>query len=129
MNTKALLEIIGEAQHSAIVIDRYGDATLHANGYVTADPCYILSDADYSDFLTTRYQQHPTIDTKCKKLGYVRDDPKWRHIMWKGYAVFFRGCGDGTGFFGHSVDSGWVIAVPLELCNETTRTALSAVPA
>lgn len=95
---------------------RYGDAALHASGYITADPCYILDEPTRSAFRAA-----------VRALGLSRQDAlsRWHSVEFRGRTCFFRDTGgDGVGFFGHCVDSGSIIAIPMELCNRNTRDAL-----
>lgn len=119
MNTAQLLTIIGPDARNEIVCDRYGDASLHAGGYILADPCYILNEPDdrsaYEEFLKEKYRQ----------LTVRSPDEKWQTMTFRGQTIYHRNTdGDGC-HFGHCVDSGQLVAIPLSICNRQTRTVFA----
>lgn len=107
MTTEELIKIIGDKIQTEIIADRYGDASLHANGFVTADPCYIFGSGDKSFSQAAREQQPEAYN------GTVRE---WVEIEFAGRRAFFITCSDGVGPLGHCVDAGWVAAIPLAVC-------------
>jgi hypothetical protein len=121
MNTQQLKDLIGPITAAAIVAHRFGDAALHASGYVTADPCYILDEP-------TRDQFRQAV----RALALSRRDAldRWHAVELRGKTCFIRDTGgDGVGFFGHCVDSGSIAAVPIELCNLATQQAFPLIAA
>lgn len=108
ISTEQLRAIIGEGVSNIIVCDRYGDATLHLNGYVTADPCYLEDGSGASPIRDAMRAEYP-----WEGYDYLLHRRMWCEFDWAGQPCYFRDCSDGTGHFGHCVDSGCVVAVPL----------------
>lgn len=117
MNSAALYAIIGHQAAEAVVAGKYGDASLHAGGWIVADPSYILSDEDYRLF------------TAAHVAAPLRPSPEdarssWHLLEWKGESCYWRDCSDGMAF-GHYIDSGWCAAIPLCLCSPEVRAIFS----
>jgi len=114
MTTEQLLAIIGEEIENAIIKHRFGDATLHANGFITCDPCYVFNHDESQQPGGFNYEHHAAYP--WNSYDYTANRAEWRSWEWRGKTCYARDCSDGVGYFGHSVDSGWVAAIPLELC-------------
>jgi len=106
MTPSEIRSIIGETIENRIVAHRYGDASLHANGYVSGDPCYSLPDDDYKEVSAAAREQQPDA-----YHGRVRE---WVEFQWRGKPCYFITCSDGNGPLGHCVDAGWVCCLPAE---------------
>lgn len=111
MKHDELVQLIGHEVSTAIIRDRYGDATLHTNGYVTGDPCYMfVDDNDYSLLLKAQWTKYPS-----ESRDYRHHYAEWEPFEFRGHTVYFRDTSDGVGHFGHCVDSGWIVAIPVAL--------------
>lgn len=114
MTEQEVLAIIGPEVETRIVSGRYGDASLHANGYVSGDPCYTLECADYREMSDTAREQQADA-----WHGRLR---KWVEFQWRGKPCYFLTCSDGNGPMGHCVDAGWVCCLPVEFVPQFNQT-------
>lgn len=106
------LVLDGEHYDTRIVAGRYGNAVFTASGYVVADPCYLLSSPDNSDLCRVFHETYP-----WKGYNYQRHKDAWQPFTWRNRKCFARDTGgDGESYFGLTVDSGWVVAMPLVFC-------------
>jgi hypothetical protein len=86
-----------------------GDATLHSKGFVVGDPCYILGHPTYEAFLETRFEARSA-------AGLDSFISRWTELEFQGRKCLVRDTGDGYRY-GHLVDSGWIAAIPRDLCS------------
>lgn len=101
------MEMVGAVKEERIVAGKYGNAFFTENGFVIADPCYVLDDGQYSRLLTAKYASGITRSAMLSA---------WQPLRFEGETVYVRDTGgDGVGFFGCCVDSGWVIIMPEKL--------------
>lgn len=119
MTTDQVLQIIGGVVRTEIIAGQYGDASLHANEYVTADPCYIFANDD------KRFNEAAIGQQSAAYSGTVRE---WVEIEFLGRRAFFITCSDGVGPLNHCVDAGWVAAIPLSLCPDNIKEAFTDAP-
>lgn len=113
MKTSQLLEIIGQLGGSIIITGRYGNATLHRQGFWSCDPCYLPK--ELGDGIKTAYH------TKYPWPGYDYElhHDEWCEFEYAGHVLYARDThGDGIGFFGNCVDAGWVVVFPFDLAPE-----------
>lgn len=107
MNTELLLQIIGPEVANVIVTGRYGDASLHANGYVVGDPCYL----EVGKAATIRDAMRAAYPWASYDYNAARKD--WRPFQLNGQTCYCRDTGGDGVFFNHCVDSGGLVAVLL----------------
>ena len=94
-----------------IVQDQFGNALLTAGGYVLADPSYILRSGEEQD------AHRKAAPEPCSSA----DERRLRMTHWTAYAFKGRTCfyketgGDGVKDMGLVVDSGSLVAIPLEV--------------
>lgn len=102
-----ITEMVGTVKEERIVAGKYGNAFFTENGFVIADPCYVLDDGQYARLLTQRFDSGISRSTMLSA---------WQPLLFDGETVYVRDTGDdGTSFFGCCVDSGWVIVMPESL--------------
>lgn len=99
---QAVLADIGPALETKITNGRYGDTTLHGNGYLFGDPCYWMDNDTYRSFCAAAFDAEPEAYS-----GRCRD---WVCFQWHGNRAFFKTVSDGNASTGHCVDSGWIAA-------------------
>lgn len=120
LKTIEILEKFGPAIVTAIVAGNYGDASLREadeRQYVSADPCYVLEQAEYNLFCAAAREQRPD--------HYSGRNREWTSFYFRGRQVWFASCSDGVGPLNHCVDSGWVAVMPLELASFDARLKLT----
>jgi hypothetical protein len=94
-----------------------GDATLHSKGFVVGDPCYLLGHPTYEAFLETRFETR-------KDTGLDSFISRWTELEFQGRKCLMRDTGDGYRY-GHLVDSGWIAAIPRDLCSAEAQKNLN----
>jgi hypothetical protein len=121
MNLKKITPLIGEVVKTAIISHRFGDAALHAKGFVSCDPCY-LSEVwnGPSGIMAAMRKAYP-----WDGYDYPLHNQFWTPFEWNGATCYYRNCSDGQGFFGHCVDSGCVAVIPLSACPPRVQQLLS----
>jgi hypothetical protein len=106
--TNNLTATIGEPTHNVIVAGKYGDATLHQHGFVLCDPCYV---PEICEGVSRAYRQlFPWAGYDYRAHRHL-----WHAFDFQGQVCWARDYSDGTGAWGLSVDSGWLVAIPLAL--------------
>lgn len=118
MKTEQLIGIIGAEVATGIVAGRYGDGGLTANGFVVCDPCYIF---DYPDLNRARLAGCPWWWEDARRAR-----GEWHAFKFNGETAYARACSDGSGWFGRSVDSGEVVAVPIMALSPECRIEVEA---
>jgi hypothetical protein len=122
MTTAELVAIVGPGVRDVIVCGRYGDATIHANGFVSADPCYLEPETGPDK----RALRDPIA---VAHNGWGSDlrpyYERWHAVEVKGQIGYFKLCSDGVGPLGHSVDSGCVVVVPLSVVPEPAQSLIT----
>jgi hypothetical protein len=127
MNHQELVELIGEPVGSIIITGRYGNATLHRHGYWSCDPCYLHfkdeSGVELGDKIKAAYHAK----FPWEGYDYEMHHNRWAEFEFNGQTLFARDCGDGVGYFGNSVDAGWVVVMPLAIApTEMNQHAIEA---
>jgi hypothetical protein len=104
VSIERVLAVIGHEVATKMTSGRYGDTTLTSGGYLRGDPCYWMKgEGERDEFRKAVIEQ--------EAAAYDGTYRNWTEIELRGQPAFVRSCSDGTGPFGHCVDSGWVCAI------------------
>ena len=110
LNHQEMLEIIGEPTHSTVITGKYGNATSHAKGFVSVDPCYLPAE------LWNRIKDAHRAAYPWEGYDYEMHRNRWHEFTFDGQTLYSRDTdGDGVKFFGNCVDSGWICILPASM--------------
>lgn len=118
MKHQDLVALIGEPVESVIIAGRYGNATQHANGWWTCDPCYLLDKAGERE---SKINAAHAATYPWATRDYRLHAAEWMPFAVEGFTLYARSCSDGDGFFGNCVDAGWVVAMPSAMIGSQIR--------